>query len=188
MNTANFIHYTRIILKCLIEFLPVISFFIAYELTQENFYKATLVMILVTLVYTVYTFQKEKRIPYLALFISFETVLFGTLTLIFRNPMFVQIRDTFYDLVLGSVILISGIIDKPILKMFFGHVFKLENIIWVKLSFSWGLLLLIFGVTNEMVRRSLDEPAWVSYKLFIFLTTVMFGLFLLWKFRKYVKN
>lgn len=186
MNKTNIIHYTKIIIKCFVEFLPVLSFFLVYEYTHENFYTATLSMMIMTVLYTVYTFHKQKRIPYLALFLCFETGLFGALTLIFKDPAYVQMRDSFYDFMLGSAILISGYFNRSVLKSFFGHIFKLSDEVWRVLSFKWGTLLLVFGFTNEIVRRNYDEWVWVNYKFTAMFITIVFGLYLLWKYRRSV--
>ena len=91
MNTAinfkTFIHYIKIIVRSLLEFMPILSFFIVYEITNKNFFAATFFMMLMTILYTFYTFHKEKRLPYLALFISLETTVFGSLTLILKDPV-----------------------------------------------------------------------------------------------------
>ncbi len=192
MNTPisfkSVIHYLKIIIKSLLEFLPILSFFLVYELTNKNFFSATFVMMVMTIVYTFYTFHKEKRLPYLALFIALETTIFGSLTLILKDPVYVQIRDTTYDLVLGTLILVTGYLRNPIIKKFFGHIFDLDLETWISLSYQWGAFLLTFGITNEIVRRNFEENIWVFYKFCVFATTVTFGLYLFWKYRKLVKS
>ncbi len=192
MNTPisfrSVIHYFKIIIKSLLEFLPILSFFVVYEVTNKNFFSATFVMMVMTIVYTFYTFHKEKRLPYLALFIALETVIFGSLTLILKDPVYVQIRDTAYDLILGTLMLVTGYFRNPIIKKFFGHIFNLDIDTWVSLSYQWGIFLVTFGISNEIVRRNFDENTWVFYKFCVFATTIVFGLYLFWKYRKLVKN
>jgi intracellular septation protein len=188
MNLKTLIHFIRIIIKSLFEFIPILSFFLTYEFTKGNFFSSTFVMMLTTIIYTFYTFHKEKRIPYLAFFISLETTFFGGLTLFLKDPVYVQMRDSFYDIVLGGVILVTGYLNKPIIKKFFGHIFNLEDILWKKLSYQWSGFLLTFGVTNEYVRRHFTEDVWVNYKFVVFSVTVTFGLYLFWKYKKSVKN
>jgi intracellular septation protein len=192
MNTPisyrSLIHYFKIIIKSLFEFLPILAFFIAYEATNKNFFSATFVMMFMTILYTFYTFHKEKRIPYLALFLSLETTIFGSLTLILKDPVYVQIRDTAYDIVLGLLILITGYFRNPIIKKFFGHIFDLDLESWISLSYQWSAFLLAFGITNELIRRNFEESTWVFYKFCVFAITVSFSLYLFWKYRKLVKS
>ena len=92
IKTNNFI---QIIIKCLVEFGPILVFVLSFE--KRNFFFATGLLIFLTILSTIYAFFKEKRIPYFALFIAFMTVTFGWLTLEMHDPRFLQIRDTVYD-------------------------------------------------------------------------------------------
>lgn len=189
-NTINrkvLVYYLRLILKALFEFIPLLLFFISFEI-RENFFVATFVLIFSTILFTFYLFHKEKRLPYIALFISLETTFFGGLTLFFRNPAFVQMRDTFYDLLLGTMIIVTGIYGHPIIKKFFGHIFELENSLWIKLSYMWGPLLITFAVFNEHFRRNFPPHIWINYKMFVMMITTLFGLYCVWIYRKQVKN
>jgi intracellular septation protein len=192
MNTPishhSLIHYFKIITKSLFEFLPILSFFLFYELTDKNFFSATFVMMLMTILYTFYTFHKEKRIPYLALFICLETTIFGSLTLVLKDAVYVQMRDTFYDLILGSLILVTAYFRNPIIKKFFGHIFDLDIETWISLSYKWAGFLLTFGISNEIIRKNFSEEVWVYYKFCVFAVTITFGLYLFWRYRKEVKS
>ncbi|MDQ5957384.1 MAG: intracellular septation protein [Patescibacteria group bacterium] len=188
MQSKTFTHYLTAILKSLLEFIPIFLFIITFEGVRHNFFIATFVMIIATILFTFYSFHKEKRLPYIALFISLETTLFGGLTLFFKNPAFVQMRDTFYDLILGSVIIVTALFNSPIIKRFFGHIFELKHAIWVKLSYMWGPLLILFAIFNEYVRRSFPPFMWVKYKILVLVITCLFGVYCLIKYRKDIQN
>ena len=187
MNKRNIIHYSKLIIKCLFEFIPIFIFLATFEITK-NFYTSTFLLIVATISFTFYTFHKEKRLPYIALFICLETTFFGSLTLLLRDPIYVQMRDTFYDIALGTTILITGIIRTPIIKKFFGHIFDLDIQTWVHLSYYWATFLITFGITNEYIRRNFSPDVWIRYKFVVMFVTVTFGLTLLWKYRKSVKS
>lgn len=176
------ISYTRLIAKIFFEFIPIIAFLVSFEI-WHNFYKSTALLVVLTIIFTVYVVLKDKRIPYLALFICLETTLFGWLTIRFHNPNFLQIRDTLYDLAVAGIIMISAYFKKPAIKKMFSHIFTLDNQTWIKLSYNWGVIFLIFGILNEIVRRNLHTGAWVDYKAFIAVFTVAYGLYLYYKFR-----
>ena len=127
-------NYLSLIFKSCIEFLPIFVFVCVYKI-DSNFFYATYALIISTILYTIYTVKKQKRIPYLAVFLSIETTLFGSLTIIFQNPDFLQLRDTLYDVVLATLILFTALLGNPIIKKFFGHIFKLENDDWISLSY-----------------------------------------------------
>ena len=120
------ISYTRLIAKIFFEFIPIIAFLVSFEI-WHNFYKSTALLVVLTIIFTVYVVLKDKRIPYLALFIRLETTLFGWLTIRFHNPNFLQIRDTLYDLAVAGIIMISAYFKKPAIKKMFSHIFTLDN-------------------------------------------------------------
>ena len=99
-----------------------------------------------------------------------------------------QMRDTFYDIALGTTILITGAMRAPIIKKFFGHIFDLDIQTWVHLSYYWATFLITFGITNEYIRRNFSPDVWIRYKFVVMFVTVTFGLTLLWKYRKSVKS
>ena len=176
------IGYARLLGKIFFEFIPIVAFLISFEI-WHNFYRSTAILVGLTIIFTIYVVLKDKRIPYLALLICIETTLFGWLTIKFHNPNFLQIRDTLYDFVVGGGIVVSAYFKKPIIKKMFSHIFILDNETWIKLSYSWGFIFLIFGIFNEIVRRNFHPSVWVEYKTAIAIFTVAYGTFLYFKFR-----
>jgi len=171
--------------KSLSEFLPVFAFALTYEITNRNFFAATFILVSSTIALTFYTFIRYKRIPFLALIISLETTFFGFLTIHNRDPNFIQLRDTLYDLFLGLTILISALVFKtPIIKKFFGHIFTLEDKDWSTLSYIWGFALLTFAAGNEFVRLNFPPYIWVRYKFVVIVSTIILGLCIMLFFKK----
>lgn len=170
--------------KALSDFLPVFAFAITFELAH-NFFTATFVLVFTTIALTFFTFLKQKRIPFLALIICLETSLFGFLTIHNHNPNFIQLRDSVYDLSMGIAILGSAIVFKrPIIKVFFSHLFTLMDRDWMNLSYMWGILLLTFAVCNEYVRHNFSPQIWVKYKFAVMLTTIIFGAIVMFIYKK----
>lgn len=177
-----FYNYSRLLGKIFFDFIPIVVFLLTYEVFHK-FYRATFIMVVLTILITLYVFIKEKRIPYLALFICVETTLFGYLTIKFHNPNFLQIRDTIYDVVVGGGIVITAIMGKPIIEKMFKHMFTLDTKTWIKLSYSWGFVFLMFGIFNEVVRHNFEISTWVDYKGFIAVFTVVYGVYLYYIYR-----
>ncbi len=184
MNTKKYLNYLNMMVKALSDFLPVFAFAFTFELSH-NFFTATFVLVFTTISLTFFTFLKQKRIPFLALIICLETTLFGFLTIHNHNPHFIQLRDSIYDMVMGLAILSSAIVfKKPIIKVFFSHVFTLSDKDWTNLSYMWGILLLSFGVCNEYVRHNFSPHIWVKYKFAVILTTILFGAIVMFIYKK----
>lgn len=178
---TKILRYARLIGKIFFEFIPIVAFLVSYEI-WHHFYRSTAILVILTIIFTIYTLAKHKRVPYLAVFICFETTLFGWLTIRLHNPDFMQIRDTLYDLVVGGGIVLTALFGKPIIKKMFSYMFTLDDKTWVSLSYSWGFVFLMFGIFNEIVRRNFSVSDWVDYKGFIAVFTVLYGIFLYFKY------
>ena len=63
--------FYNLIINGLLEFGPIIIFLLAYD--YFHIYKATLILMISTILITVITFTKQKRLPYASLYIAFLT-------------------------------------------------------------------------------------------------------------------
>ena len=98
-----------------------------------------------------------RRLPIFPLIASIVTVVFGGLTIITHDPMWVQIKVTIFNTLFG-VFLISGLWLK---KNFFKHVFEktfhYTDEGWNKFTWSFALFFFLTAVANEYVRRTFQD-------------------------------
>lgn len=172
----------HIILQSLVEFAPIFLFVICFEIS--GFYFATRVLVAFTIILTIYIYLKEKRVPYFSLFVAATTVIFGLITLKYHNPHVLQIRDTVYDALLSITLIISTLSNRLILKTLFGHIFKIPDALWRKITWYWAVNFAVLAVMNEYVRHHFHLGAWVYYKMFAMAITIGLGLILLLIYRK----
>lgn len=172
----------HIILQSLVEFAPIFLFVICFEIS--GFYFATRVLIAFTIILTIYTYLKEKRVPYFSLFVAATTVIFGLFTLKHHNPHILQIRDTVYDALLSITLIVSTLSNRLILKTLFGHIFKIPDALWRKITWYWAVNFAVLAAMNEYVRHHFHLGAWVYYKMFAMAITIALGLILLLIYRK----
>jgi len=172
----------HIILQSLVEFAPIFVFVISFEI--HGFYFATRALITITILLTIYTYFKEKRVPYFAFFVAATTIVFGFITLKHHNPHILQIRDTVYDALLGITLIVTLLNNKLLLKSLFGHIFKISDILWRKITWVWAINFFVLAGMNEYVRLHFHLGAWVYYKMFAMAITIALGLILLLIYRK----
>ena len=79
---------------------------------------------------------------------------FGGLTVILRDPFYVQIKPTVLYLFFGAVLLAGWLRGKALLQ-------------W--LSRNWGLFFLFFAALNETLRHTLSFGDWLTAKLWVFM-------------------
>lgn len=168
----------------LLDFGPIFVFVFVFEFA--GFFKATFAIMVTTIIITIIAFKKEHRIPYFALAMTLLTVVFGYFTLEFRDPKFLQIKDTIQDGLFAISILGSIVLKKPLLKSLFSHLFDVSDKVWKGVALNWGLHFLVLAITNEYVRTHFDPHIWVRYKLFAMFLTLTHGLIIAIYYRKEV--
>lgn len=95
---------------------------------------------------------------------------FGSLTIFFGDPTFVQIKPTIIYAVFGVVLLGGVFAGRAMLKVLLEAAFEgLSDEGWLKLSRNWGVFFLLLAGLNEVLRAQLDFEGWLWAKFWVFL-------------------
>ena len=100
---------------------------------------------------------------------------FGGLTILLRDPVWIQIKPTAIYLLFGVSLLIGYWRGRPLLKYLLEAAFEgLSDAGWLKLSRNWGLFFFFLAALNEVIRRiyNVDHGnfgTWISLKLWLFM-------------------
>ena len=160
-------------MKLLFDFFPLVLFFGAYKLF--DIYVATLVAMAASLAQVVFIRIRHQRFETTHLVTLFVILLFGGMTLIFQDDMFIKWKPTIVNWIFAVVVLGSQFIGKrTVLERLLGGQMQMPARIWKKVNVSWGLFFFISGLLNLYVafyfRTHLDEAArtdfWVNFKVF----------------------
>lgn len=157
------------------EFLPIVTFLVISE--TKGFSSGIKGLILVAVLCLLFSWLVEKRVPKFGLFASGTIVLFGSLSLIFSNPLFIIIKDTLYNLFFALVLLIGLFNKTSLLKTFFNDFFAMTDKGWMILSRRWMFFFLVLAIGNEIARRLLTPEMWVIYKFAAVILTWIFGFY-----------
>ena len=106
----------------------------------------------------------ERRIAPLPLFAGLAALIFGGLTLIFHNPIFVKIKPTAINLALAGVMLIGTAMGKNPLRALFADALHLSPQGWRKLTIRYGIFFLVMAAANEVVRRTQPDSVWILFR------------------------
>lgn len=170
----------RFLLGSLLEFGPILIFICSYPFF--HIYKATTFLMIATIISTILTYRIQKRLPYLALYVAFLTILFGYLTVMHRAPKFIQIRDTLYDLTCAATLIFGLMIKVPFLKIAFEEVIPMTTRAWDRLTHAWIGYFLSIAVLNEYIRRFEPLQTWFAFKSAVVIFTIIFGFAVLFLF------
>ena len=160
-------------MKLLFDFFPLVLFFGAFKL--YDIYVATLVAMAASLAQVVFIRIRHQRFETTHLVTLFVILLFGGMTLIFQDDMFIKWKPTIVNWIFAIVVLGSQFIGKrTVLERLLGGQMQMPARIWKKVNVSWGLFFLVSGLLNLYVafyfRTHLDEATrtdfWVNFKVF----------------------
>jgi intracellular septation protein len=103
-------------------------------------------------------------------------LVFGGLTLVLHNDLFIKLKPTIIYLLFGGTLLGGLAVGKSLLGVVFDQMFHLTAEGWRKLTWRWALFFLALAVLNEIVWRTQTTDFWVSFKLFgVVPLTFLFG-------------
>jgi len=95
---------------------------------------------------------------------------FGGLTVLLRDPFYVQIKPTVLYAFFGAVLLFGWWRGKAFLQWLLAAAFEgLDAAGWLKLSRNWGIFFLFLSGLNEALRMNLSFEDWLWAKLWVFM-------------------
>jgi intracellular septation protein len=151
-------------LKLSLELGPLILFFVANS--RWGIFTATGVFMAAVLVALVASYKLLHRVPIMTVVSAVVVVVFGGLTLVLQNDVFIKVKPTIIYLLFFTVLLGGLAMGRPLLALVFDSVFDLTAEGWRKLTWRWALFFLALAVLNEIVWRTQTTDAWLSFKVF----------------------
>ena len=124
---------------------------------------AVIVAAIVALAASKLVFGKVSRMLLLS---TILIVGFGGLTVLLRDPFYVQVKPTVLYVFFG-VVLLRG---KALLQWLLEAAFEgLNEEGWLKLSRNWGFFFFFLAALNETLRHMLSFGDWLAAKLWVFM-------------------
>ncbi|MGP9819698.1 septation protein A [Salinarimonas sp. NSM] len=163
------------LVKLALELGPLGLFFFANQ--RFDIMTATAAFVVATVVALAIHYALVKRLPMMPLVSGVVVVVFGGLTLILADELFIKLKPTIVNTLFGAVLLGGLWFGKSLLTIVLDSVFKLTDEGWRKLTFRWGLFFFFLAAVNEVVWRTQTTDFWVSFKVFgIMPITLAFAL------------
>jgi intracellular septation protein len=156
-------------METLIEFLPLLAFYVAYKLGGIYVGVAVLMgAMAVLLAWRKLTGRKISAMLWGSTALAF---IFGSATLVLHDVHFIQWKPTIFYWLLAVVFLGSHFIGaQPLAQRFLepalGKDLQVVGRDWRIVNLSWVIFWLLLGGVNLYVVRNFSEAAWVNFKAF----------------------
>jgi len=172
---ANEASATNPILKLCLEIGPLVLFFLTNA--RAGLFWATGVFMVAIILSLSITWALERRLPMLPLVTGIFVLVFGGLTLILQDELFIKLKPTIVN-TLFAVILLGGLLwGKSFLKSLMGTMFPMTDQGWRVLTLRWAMFFVLLAILNEIVWRNTSTDDWVSFKVFgIMPLTILFSV------------
>ena len=186
-------------LKSVLEFVPLIAFFVSYyyypnsrqlvgeELSVEKIIFATKVFVPALVVTSALSYLILKTISKMAIITAVVVIIFGFLTVWFRNPVFIKMKPTIIYLSFSLILTMGLLRKKSFLQSLMGSALNMEDQGWLILTKRVTMFFLVLAALNEIVWRYFGQDQWVNFKTFgLPIMTMFFFAFQYKLFQKYV--
>lgn len=164
-------------MKQLLDFIPLIVFFIFYKL--YDIFIASGALIAASALALIVSWAVYRKLEKQTL-ITFALVsIFGTLTIALHDDLFIKWKVTIVYTLFSLCLLFSQFWMKQTIlqKMLSSDQLVLPEYAWRKLNLAWALFFLSCGLLNLYVAFELPQSVWVNFKVFGFTgLTLLFTL------------
>jgi intracellular septation protein len=133
---------------------------------RAGIFVATAVFMVAILIALVTSYMLTRRLPVMALVTALVVVVFGGLTLVLQDELFIKLKPTIIYLLFAATLFGGLIFRKPLLAMVFDQMFHLTEEGWRKLTVRWALFFVALAALNEIVWRTQSTDIWVAFKVF----------------------
>jgi intracellular septation protein len=151
-------------LKIVLDLGPLLVFFAANS--RFGIFAATGAFMAAILIALAIAYALTRHLPIMPLVTAVVVVVFGSLTLVLHDELFIKVKPTIIYVLFGGVLLGGLGFGKSLLGLVFDSVFHLTEEGWRKLTWRWAIFFLVLAVLNEIVWRTQTTDVWVSFKVF----------------------
>ncbi|MXZ80022.1 MAG: septation protein A [Gammaproteobacteria bacterium] len=182
-------------MKILLDFFPLIIFFAAFKL--YDIFVATAAAIVATFIQIAVMRLKHRRFEPMHLITLAIITVFGGLTILLHDDVFIKWKPTIVNWIFSLVILAMQFTKKSALEYVMGSQISLPATAWRNLNLSWAAFFLSMGGLNLYVAffhnlgadPEIRTEVWVNFKVFwMFGLTLVFAVGQFFFLYRYLKD
>nr|WP_313414474.1 septation protein IspZ [Brevundimonas diminuta] len=173
-----------------VDFGALVAFMAAYFITRDMI-KATWVLVIASMIALAVGFILERRLAPMPLITGGFALVFGIMTIVTDDDLFVKLKLTVQNGLLAAVLLGSIPLKKSPFKALLGSAIKVTDQAWRTLTLRYGLYFLCVAIANEVFRSpaavtaiwsalNLGTPdpngVWTAFRGVLWIAASIFGL------------
>lgn len=151
-------------MRLLLDFAPIVAFFVAYRL--GGIYTATAVLMAATCVQMGLVYLLDRRLQAMHKITLALILVFGALTLLLHDERFIKWKPTvlYGALALALAAALWGW-RRNVLQLLLGSQLPLPAAVWHRLTLAWIVYCAFMATLNGVVAAWFSTDAWVDFKL-----------------------
>lgn len=162
-------------IKTFIDLGGLVGFAAVYFITKD-FLLATWILVGVSIVAVVLGLVLDKKIAYGPLVTAVLAIIFGGLTLVFKDPRILKMKLTIIYGVFTLILLGGFYFKKMPLKLILGQALPLKEEAWKTISLAYAGFFATVALANEIIWRTQSEEFWVMFKTALFFVFIAFSV------------
>lgn len=151
--------------RLIFELGPAIVFFVAT--TLWGVYAGTIALMVSGVLSTAVSWVRTRRLPVLPLAGLALTLVFGGMTLWWRDDQFIKMQPTLINGVSALVLTVALLVKRLPLRSIFGAGTHARDDAWKTLTLALVLFLVVLAAMNEIMWRMFPTDTWAAYKAFV---------------------
>ena len=152
-------------MKFLFDFFPLALFFVAWSF--YDIFVATAAAIAATILQVAWMWLRHRRVDKTLWITLAIMMVFGGLTLAFRDPTFIMLKPTVLYWTFAAVLVgAQAFVGKNLIRIMMEKQISLPDAIWGKLNASWAGFFAVMGALNLYIALTFSEEIWVKFKVF----------------------
>lgn len=161
--------------KQLLEFGPLAVFFAAYW--KFGFIWGTGALVVATVASLLIIYAVDRKVAKMQLVTALFVVVFGGLTVYFKDPTFIKVKVSIINLMF-AIVLVGGLkFGRLFIRNILGQSVAMPDAAWRTLTYRWAGFFAAMALLNIFVWQMFSESVWLSFKVFgLMALTLLFAL------------
>lgn len=159
--------FTKQQMKFLFDYFPIIAFFIAFKITDNDIIFATITAMVAGILQISAYWIKFRRFEKMHIIPLAILLVMGSITVYLGDPLYIKWKVTVVEWVMGLALIASQYIWKVNwIKKAMGQAFDAPDDLWHHINLAWALFFIAVGFLNIYVLYNFSTEDWVNFKLF----------------------